>query len=158
MKKLLLLFLLLIPQICFAASEVIYTSTKLTGGGVQVTANVTAHTDGSIANTKLADSLQKVLTFQEGYALRTVHTYFGSPAPTADSDFTVEPIDVAYDILGGAGANVIDAVTNNHIRPLAGGTVLDAPIYNSLWLKITGNSVNGAKFKIVFDFVPMKGN
>jgi hypothetical protein len=157
MKRLFFL-LFLIPQICFAASEVIYTSTKLTGGGVQVTANVTAHTDGTVADTQLADSLQKVLTFQEGYALRSLHTYFGSPAPTLDSDFTVEPIDVAYDLLGGAGANTIDAAANNHFRPLAGGSVFDAPVYNSLWLKITGNSVNGAKFKIVFDFIPMRGN
>jgi hypothetical protein len=155
MKRLFLIFgILLWAAAAFGASVVGYSSTELSNDGIQVVADVTADTDGSVANTRLKNSLDTELQFQKGLALRSVHVYFGSPAPTNDSDFTLEPVANSYDILGGAGANTIDAATNSHFRPLAGGAAYDAPVYGPQTLKITGNSVNGAKFKIIFDFVP----
>lgn len=149
MKKLIVILgILLCAPTLFAASEVIYSVVETQNNGLQIVAGVTAHTDGTVANTKLPS------TFQKGLALRGFHVYFGTPAPTNDSDFTLEPEAYSYDILGGAGANSIDAAANNHLRPLSGGAAYDAPVYGPLILKISGNSVNGAAFKIVFDFIP----
>jgi len=56
---------------------------------------------------------------------------------------------------GGAGLNTIDAATNNSFLPLIGVTPYEVPVYGPLKLHVTGNNVNGAKFRIVFSFVPM---
>ena len=140
----------------WAASNVLYGATETQDSkGIQVTAEVTAHTDGTVDDTFLSDSTNKKLTFFKGYRLSTVRVFFGSPAPLENSD--LELIDSAngIDVLGGAGLNTIDAATNNSFLPLIGVTPYEAPIYGPLKLHITGNNVNGAKFRIVMSFVPM---
>lgn len=154
MKSLIVILgILLWASIALAQSVVTYTATETENGNLQVVAGVTAHTDGSIANTTLKDSLGNDLKFGKGLVLRGFHVYFGTTAPTDNSDFTLEPAANPYDLLGGAGVNSIDAAANNHLRPLSGGAAYDAPVYGPQILKITGNSVNSAKFKIIFDFV-----
>jgi hypothetical protein len=117
--------------------------------GLQVTAEVTAHTTGTVDDTYLSNSLQQKLTFYKGYRLSIVRVFFGSPAPLDNSDFTLEEASNGVDVLGGAGLNTIDNATNNAFLPY------EAPVYGPLKLHVTGNNVNGAKFRIVFSFVPM---
>ena len=140
----------------WAASSVLYGATETEDSkGIQVTAEVTAHTNGTVDDTYLSDSTAKMLTFFKGYRLSVVRVFFGSPAPLENSD--LELIDSAngIDVLGGAGLNTIDAATNNSFLPLIGVTPYEVPVYGPLKLHITSNNVNGAKFRIVFSFVPM---
>ena len=140
----------------WAASSVLYGATETEDSkGIQVTAEVTAHTDGTVDDTFLSDSTNKKLTFFKGYRLSTVRVFFGSPAPLENSDFELLESSNGVDALGGAGLNTIDAATNNSFLPLIGVTPYEAPVYGPLKLHITGNNVNGAKFRIVFSFVPM---
>lgn len=159
MKKLflsLIFGILLVVGNVYAASVVLYGTTATEGDyALQVTAEVTAHTDGTVDDTQLKDSLGVVLQLRKGYRLHAVRTFFGSPAPTDNSDFTLNELANDVDVLGGAGANMIDNATNNTFKPVIGSTPVDAPVYGPLTLKISGNSVNGAKFRIVFDFIPM---
>jgi hypothetical protein len=157
LKTLALLLLILgITNPLWAASNVLYGMTPTQDErGMEVTAEVTAHTDGSVDDTYLSDSTAKTLTFAKGYRLAVVRVFFGSPAPLDNSDFTLEEAANGVDILGGAGANQIDNATNSVFSPLIGSTAFEAPVYGPLKLHITGNNVNGAKFRIVFSFVPM---
>ena len=150
-------FLILgITSISFAASSVLYGATETEDSkGIQVTAEVTAHTNGTVDDTFLSDSTAKMLTFFKGYRLSVVRVFFGSPAPLENSDFELLESSNGVDALGGAGLNTIDAATNNSFLPLIGVTPYEAPVYGPLKLHITGNNVNGAKFRIVFSFVPM---
>ena len=150
-------FLILgITSISFAASSVLYGATETQDSkGIQVTAEVTAHTNGTVDDTFLSDSTAKKLTFFKGYRLSVVRVFFGSPAPLENSDFELLESSNGVDALGGAGLNTIDAATNNSFLPLIGVTPYEAPVYGPLKLHITGNNVNGAKFRIVFSFVPM---
>ena len=139
-----------------AASSVLYGATETQDSkGIQVTAEVTAHIDGTVDDTFLSDSTNKKLTFFRGYRLSTVRVFFGSPAPLENSDFELIDSFNGVDALGGAGLNTIDAATNNSFLPLIGVTPYEVPVYGPLKLHITGNNVNGAKFRIVFSFVPM---
>ena len=149
-------FLILgITSISFAASSVLYGATETEDSkGIQVTAEVTAHTNGTVDDTYLSDSTAKMLTFFKGYRLSVVRVFFGSPAPLENSDLELIDSFNGVDALGGAGLNTIDAATNNSFLPLIGVTPYEAPVYGPLKLHITGNNVNGAKFRIVFSFVP----
>jgi len=152
----LILGILLLSSTSFAASNVLYGATETQDSkGIQVTAEVTAHTDGTVDDTYLSNSLNTKLTFYKGYRLSTVRVFFGSPAPLENSDFELLESSNGVDVLGGAGLNTIDAATNNSFLPLIGITPYEAPVYGPLKLHITGNNVNGAKFRIVFSFVPM---
>ena len=150
-------FLILgITSISFAASSVLYGATETQDSkGIQVTAEVTAHTDGTVDDTYLSNSLNTKLTFYKGYRLSVVRVFFGSPAPLENSDFELLESSNGVDVLGGAGLNTIDAATNNSFLPLIGVTPYEAPVYGPLKLHVTGNNVNGAKFRIVMSFVPM---
>ena len=150
-------FLILgITSISFAASSVLYGATETEDSkGIQVTAEVTAHTNGTVDDTFLSDSTAKMLTFYKGYRLSVVRVFFGSPAPLENSDLELIDSFNGVDALGGAGLNTIDAATNNSFLPLIGVTPYEAPVYGPLKLHITGNNVNGAKFRIVMSFVPM---
>jgi len=140
----------------WAASSVLYGTTAIEDSrALEVTAEVTAHTDGSVDDTYLSDSLAQRLTFAKGYRLVVVRVFYGSPAPLDNSDLTLLEIANGVDVLGGAGANQIDAATNSAFTPLIGSTSFEAPVYGPLKLHITGNNVNGAKFRIVMSFVPM---
>jgi len=150
-------FLILgITSISFAASSVLYGATETEDSkGIQVTAEVTAHTNGTVDDTFLSNSSNTKLTFFKGYRLSVVRVFFGSPAPLENSDLELTDSFNGVDALGGAGLNTIDAATNNSFLPLIGVTPYEAPVYGPLKLHITGNNVNGAKFRIVFSFVPM---
>ena len=150
------LLILGITTLSQAASSVLYGATETEDSkGIQVTAEVTAHTNGTVDDTYLSNSLNTKLTFYKGSRLSVVRVFFGSPAPLENSD--LELIDSAngIDVLGGAGLNTIDAATNNSFLPLIGVTPYEVPVYGPLKLHITSNNVNGAKFRIVFSFVPM---
>ena len=152
----LILGILLLSSTSFAASNVLYGATETQDSkGIQVTAEVTAHTDGTVDDTYLSNSLNTKLTFYKGYRLSVVRVFFGSPAPLENSDFELLESSNGVDVLGGAGLNTIDAATNNSFLPLIGITPYEAPVYGPLKLHITSNNVNGAKFRIVFSFVPM---
>jgi len=151
-----ILLILGITTFSQAASSVLYGATETQDSkGIQVTAEVTAHIDGTVDDTFLSDSTNKKLTFFRGYRLSTVRVFFGSPAPLENSDFELIDSFNGVDALGGAGLNTIDAATNNSFLPLIGVTPYEVPVYGPLKLHITGNNVNGAKFRIVFSFVPM---
>jgi len=140
----------------WAASSVLYGATETEDSkGIQVTAEVTAHTNGTVDDTFLSNSSNTKLTFFRGYRLSVVRVFFGSPAPLENSDFELLESSNGVDALGGAGLNTIDAATNNSFLPLIGVTPYEAPVYGPLKLHVTGNNVNGAKFRIVFSFVPM---
>ena len=84
----LILGILLLSSTSFAASNVLYGATETQDSkGIQVTAEVTAHTDGTVDDTYLSNSLNTKLTFYKGYRLSTVRVFFGSPAPLENSDF-----------------------------------------------------------------------
>ena len=150
-------FLILgITSTSFAASSVLYGATETEDSkGIQVTAEVTAHTNGTVDDTYLSNSLNTKLTFYKGYRLSVVRVFFGSPAPLENSDIELIDSFNGVDALGGAGLNTIDAATNNSFLPLIGVTPYEAPVYGPLKLHVTGNNVNGAKFRIVMSFVPM---
>ena len=140
----------------WAASSVLYGATETEDSkGIQVTAEDTAHTNGTVDDTYLSDSTAKMLTFFRGYRLSVVRVFFGSPAPLENSDFELLESSNGVDVLGGAGLNTIDAATNNSFLPLIGVTPYEAPVYGPLKLHVTSNNVNGAKFRIVMSFVPM---
>lgn len=139
-----------------AASSVLYGVTETQDSkGLQVTAEVTAHTNGTVDDTYLSNSLQQKLTFFKGYRLSVVRVFFGNPAPLDNSDLELLDSSNGVDVLGTAGINTIDNSTNNAFLPLVGSTPYEAPVYGPLKLHITSNNVNGAKFRIVFSFVPM---
>jgi hypothetical protein len=139
----------------WAASSVLYGATETEDSkGIQVTAEVTAHIDGTVDDTYLSDSTNKKLTFFKGYRLSTVRVFFGSPAPLENSDLELIDSFNGVDALGGAGLNTIDNATNSSFLPLIGSTQYEVPVYGPLKLHVTGNNVNGAKFRIVFSFVP----
>ena len=154
--SLILGIILLFVSSAFGASVVIYSMASVQDDkAIEVTADVTAHTDGTVDDTYLSDSSNITLTFAKGYRLCTVRTFFGSPAPLDNSDLTLLEVANGIDVLGTAGMNTIDNAANNAFQPLNGSTAFEAPVYGPLRMHIANNNVNGAKFRIIFSFVPM---
>jgi hypothetical protein len=91
----------------------------------------------------------------------TVTATMGVPTAGTDDDWDVGDvytITVGRDILNGNGANNIDAATNDHFKPIvndAAAAAVDTlmPVFSTLYLKITGNSVNSAVTTIVMKFI-----
>jgi hypothetical protein len=114
----------------------------------EFTATCTADdTDGTFPDTRIPGNLA-------GFKLFSVSIYYGATAPTADSDLTItEGSAAGADILGGAGVDAVDAVTNSFVKPVVGSTAVDVPIYRALYMQIDNNSVNDAVVTITLKFI-----
>jgi hypothetical protein len=126
---------------------------------VEITADVICDsTNGSFVTTPLymneADEAAGRIADVAGYYLHSISVYFGGTAPTINSDIEVlEHSSTGKDILVGAGADMMDAATNNYFTTLVGTLPYPVPVFGPLYLKITNNSVNSATSTIVFKFV-----
>lgn len=90
-----------------------------------------------------------------GFFLYQVAYYYGTTAPTNDSDLEIrEGSATGKDILYGAGTDKIDNATNNNFQPFVNGSDSVMPIYGPLYLVISNNSVNSATGTIVLKFLP----
>ena len=155
MKKFILLVAILflfVPVAFGAGSSITFVRTDVvthTGERwIEFVATCTADdTDGTFPDTQIPGNLA-------GYKLFSVSTYFGATAPTADSDLTItEGSAAGEDVLGGAGVDKVDAVTNNFFRALVGSDAVELPIFRSLWLQIDNNSVNDAVVTVNIKFI-----
>lgn len=141
MKRLiigLVICLLLLPGLAFAAGTVVATGpTKVSGVETSyytIQWDWTADaSDGSVPTNTVTGVL--------GYVVRVV-TDPGSPAPTDDYDIELKD---AYgcDVMGGALADR-DTSTTEQAMPIIGGSSTGALVLDTLQLSITGNSVNSA--------------
>jgi hypothetical protein len=104
-----------------------------------ITINWTAHTDGSFTDYVIPGG-------RVNGVLERIVVDPGATAPTAAYDVTIVDED-GVDVLGGAGANLQTATTEEKACPL--GTYFLRTLANVLTLKIANNSQNGAVGKIV---------
>lgn len=152
------IFFFFVPSVCFAASSITWIDYTTEAGGIQIVAEVTADTDGSVTTEQFQNKNGYGIDFTKGYYLYSWEYYVGGTAPTADSDLEVlEHANDGYDILNGAGTDTIDATdpTDNGFQPEIGGTAGFRPVYGDLYLKISNNSENAATFTLIFNFAPM---
>lgn len=81
-----------------------------------------------------------------GYIER-VEYVVGSTAPTTGFDLTIEN-DSGFDILGGAGADIVSASNAAFIPIQDGSTLGPVPFVGTLTVKIANTSVNSSDFQL----------
>ena len=86
-----------------------------------------------------------------GYCLWKIQTIPGGTPPTDNTDMTLLDSG-SVDILGGAGANMIDNATKNEFSPLINGSPSLQPVLSALTLTVSNNAVADATFTINFIF------
>lgn len=148
MRKLLyIVFMCFIPACIFAASTTVFTIEDQ--GDVKQIKAVTTHGDGSHAFTT-----QMIPYNLRGCKLHSIRYLFGTTAPTDNSDLVLnEHTSTGPDILGGAGADIIDNATNSYVAPLLGSSNTEAPIYGDLYPVLTNNVVDAATYTIYYNFI-----
>jgi hypothetical protein len=125
------------------------------GSAMEIISTNTCSADGTLTTTALKNSSGQELDFT-GYYLYSVSIYFGSTAPTINSDLWVlEHSATGYDVLHGAGVDQIDATTNSSFKPWINGIESAMPIYGKLYQKVTQAAVAtaNAEFVIVYRFL-----
>jgi hypothetical protein len=123
---------------------------------VEITAAVTTAADGSYTAVQLGGTAggQGTAYDVRGMYLFQVKTYYGGTAVTADSNLVLYPDNnTSYDILNGAGADMIDDNTNKTFQPWINSSETVVPIYAIPYMDITGNSVDSATHTIIFQFI-----
>lgn len=137
-----LLLVLLCSASVMAASTCTVTQQSV-GDGAMLQFSWTAAADGSFDGTTCAPSVNI-----KGWVTH-VETQPGTPAPTANYSATLKNSQ-GYDVAGGALASRSQTAT----EVITIGTF---PVFRSLALALTGNSVNGAQGTIRVYYVPFKG-
>jgi hypothetical protein len=153
MKKLIVFAILLFSANAFAASSTVWT---VQGGGdwIEVQAVFTCDASAATYTTEVFKDAAGNTLDLDGYYLYHIAYYYGSTAPTDNSDLTVlEHSSSGRDILHGCGANVIDNATNNDFKPCIGAAPAAMPIYGPLYLAIANNAVNSATGTLIFRFI-----
>ena len=125
---------------------------------VQITAVCTFDTDNSFAALALymndVDQTNGRIANLAGFFLHSISVYFGSPAPTINTDLTLlEHTSTGKDILVGAGTDMVDNATNNYFTTLVGTIPHPVPVFGPLYIVMTANAVNDAKTTLVFKFI-----
>lgn len=87
-----------------------------------------------------------------GLKLYSVKAYPGGTAPTDATDATITD-EFGIDLLGGKGANLIDATSKTWIPAGPANYAFPALITGNITLTITNNSVNSAVTTIVLELV-----
>ena len=156
MKKLTAaLFIILVFTVnAFAVESITWTTYGDMTSNIEVISTIVASGTGTVTTTVLKDAAGNELNFIN-MRLHSVSTYFGTTAPTVDSDlWLLEHSATGYDILAGAGVDKIDATTNNIFLPIS-TTASDLPIFGKLYQKITQATAAtaDATFAIVYKFV-----
>jgi hypothetical protein len=164
MKRIFLVFAILVLMVgnAFAADRSASFSSKVAQSQynefVQITASIIFATDNSFAALALymndADQEAGRVANLNGFFLHSISVYFGSPAPTINSDITLlEHTSTGKDILVGAGTDMMDAATNNYFTTLIGTLPHPVPVFGPLYLVVANNAVNDAQATIVFKFI-----
>ena len=154
LKYLIIVAIVSISSVAFAAGTITFATygpgVRGGKGGVQIVATCTA--DASDASYPI-----KVLpTDMTGMYLNQVRVKFGGTAPTANSDLEIlEHSSTGYDILNGAGSNLVDAVTNSDFQATINSVPSSVYVYGDLYIKITNNAVNSALTTIILDFIQL---
>lgn len=156
------LVLCLFAVSAMAASSVAWSSRRHMGHDgkewLEITATFTCHTDGSFTTTALYESeaaeTAGTIAATKGFYLHSVSYYYGATGALDNSDLTLlEHSASGYDVLVGAGTNIIDNATNNFTTTLIGTIPCPVPIFGNLYMAIANNNVNGATGAIIFKFV-----
>lgn len=87
-----------------------------------------------------------------GLKLYAVKAYPGTTAPTDASDVTITD-EFGVDLLGGKGADLVDATTKTYIPAGPGAFAQPALITGNITLNITSNEVAGAVTTIICEFI-----
>ena len=163
MKRILLVVaIVLISANAFAAARSASFSSKVSQSQynefIEITAACIFATDNSFAALALYmnddDQSAGRLAKLDGFFLHSISTYYGSPAPTINTDLTLlEHTSGGKDILVGAGTDMVDNATNNYFTTLIGTLPHHVPVFGPLYLVMTNNAVNDAQTTIVFKFV-----
>lgn len=125
------------------------------GGAVEVISTNVCSAAGTLTTTALKNGSGSELDFT-GFYLYSVSVYFGTTAPTINSDLWVlEHSATGYDVLHGAGVDQVDATTNSSFKPWINGIESPMPIYGKLYQKVTQAAVvtANAEFVIVYRFL-----
>lgn len=147
----------------FAAEGVAWSSRRVHAGynteWLEITAIVTCAANGSFTTVPLyedeTDETNTAPAKTAGFFLHSVSTYFGATPPTDNSDLELlEHSATGYDVLVGAGSNIIDNAANNFATTLIGTIPHPVPIFGTLYMKITqaAAATANATFTIVFKF------
>ena len=129
-------------------------------GWIEVTGVFTCHSSAATFETTpiyLNEEQETAGTIPDftGLYLYQVAYYFGSTAPTDDSDLEIrQGSSSGRDILYTAGTNMIDNAANNNFQPFVNGSDAVMPLYGPLYLYIANNAVNSATGTIVMKFLP----
>lgn len=93
-----------------------------------------------------------ITTVPLGYRLVEVLYNHGSPAPTDNTDVVLNDAN-GVDLLGGAGANIIDATTHVRIYPLNGTTIIKPITFGTLTQVVASEqAVNSAQWTLSYIF------
>jgi hypothetical protein len=156
MKKIAaVLFIVLVFTVnAFAAESIVWSTYGDTDSNLEVISTITASATGTVTTTALQNSAGIEINFM-GMYLYSISTYYGSPAPTVNSDLWLnEHSATGYDVLAGSGVDMIDAATNNIFLPIS-ATAPPLPVFGKLYQKITQATAvtNDAVFVIVYRFI-----
>lgn len=108
-------------------------------------------TTGAIADTDFSSALMTELK-QGGYCLFKVQTIYGVTPPLDDSDVIIKDSN-DIDILGGAGADMLDNAANNEFLPLIGTDTVLQPVVDQLTLDVDGQTNVDATYTIICIFI-----
>lgn len=141
----LLLIALLIPGLVLAAGTCVETAATFDD---RIVITITCTADAATAvfsDHTIARAMTDAITTMRGtWWLTVVKTRPGSTAPTTASDLTLEDAS-GYDVLGGAGTNMIDATSTLDFYPQnSQGDYRYWPVVSTLTQKIANNAVNSA--------------
>lgn len=144
----------LIPMFGFAAGTIEFAPASVTQSGfIQIQATCTADAaDGSYPVEQIPYKLG-------GKFLHQIRVFPGATGPTADSDLYIpQHITTGYDLMNGAGENQIDNGTSDdrNFQPTIDSAPATVGVFGTLFIEITGNSVNSAVVVIVLDFIDMR--
>ena len=144
-----------------AGSSVVWSySGNINKGWVEVTGVFTCNSaDATFVTTPiyLTEQQEATQSLQDftGFYLYQVAYYYGTTAPTDNSDLEIrQGSSTGLDILYTAGTNMIDNATNNNFKPFINGSESAMPVYGPLYLYIANNAVNSATGTIVLKFLP----
>lgn len=140
-KTALILLLLLLPGLAFAAGTVAESRGFYKRGDiVEVVLLCTGDgSDGSIPDTTISEDVI-------GYYLYEVKIVPGGTGPTDNADLYIKDAN-SQDLLQGQGVNEVDNATSSHFQPL-----FYSMVNSALTLDVDNNSVNSSTYTIYLFF------
>ena len=111
--------------------------------------------DGDIEDTDFSSEVMNVIMGMELIKVQTVPD--GVTGPTDNTDFTIDDAN-GIDMLGGAGANMIDNAASNEFGPLSNSENV-TQLVTSQWTltQASEQAVNSAEYDIYLYFVKPNG-